>query len=201
MPTRDGRRRAFPAGDRFGSLEVRHRGDLDVGRLALDEPHRETGGLGEGRFVGGHRAAPARLDGRGEDIGAERLRRLGQVDGSRGSVRSTTIGPAPPPAPACFTVSLAGSAASAAPDSAAASIVRAIRSALANGRAASWITTMSARPRTLEPDPHRVLPPRAARDDARRLAGGAEIRRRLGRQLGRQDDDDLVDAIGARRTA
>ncbi len=56
------------------------------------------------------------------------------------------IGREPPIAasPTCFTVSVTGTAAMAAPCVRAASTVRAMISAVTNGRAASWITTMSA---------------------------------------------------------
>ena len=94
----------------------------------------------------------------------------------------------------CLTVSRAATAASAAPLSAAAAIVFAINVALANGRAASC-TTHDVRPvgHHLEGRGHGVLPARAAGDDAERLRGVREIRRRLLDQVGRQRDHHLVD--------
>ena len=59
------------------------------------------------------------------------------------------------------------------------------RSALANGRAASWTTTMSARSRMAsKPLPHGVLAPRAAGHDAQRLAGHVEVRRSVAARSG-----------------
>ena len=76
-----------------------------------------------------------------QHVAAERLRRLRQDRSARAAAsRSRTAGPSPVPR---FTVSLRRQRASAAPTRRAAAIVRAMSAALANGRAASWITTTS----------------------------------------------------------
>ena len=192
-------RRASAAGDpaaraprnRFGHGQVLGRRDLDVRRLALDEPHRVAGALGERRLVGRVDAALRRAPARRAALAPKRLGRLREVDrlarqrfdDERVPVAgraSPCRAPAAPPARR--------------PLSTAAAIVREIRSALANGRAASWITTTSlVVARGLERVRHRILPPRAAGDDPHRLRRGTQIRRRIGGQLGRQRDDDVVD--------
>ena len=47
-----GRLRPLAGGDRFGHRQILRRRDLDVRRLAVDEPHRVPGPLGQRRFVG-----------------------------------------------------------------------------------------------------------------------------------------------------
>ena len=167
-----GGRRAFPAGDRFGSLEVRHRGDLQVGRLSGDDPHREAGGLGEGRFVGGHRAAPARLDGRGEDIGAERLGRLGEED-PFARHRALDDDRAGASAGGCQLHRVARRKRRQRRARFRRGVNRARDQIGARERAGRVVDHHDVRPAEdrFEPEPHRVLPPRAARDDAHRLAG------------------------------
>ena len=148
------------------------------------------GALGQRRFVG-RIAAAARAPRAGSRVetpaasAPERSTRAAASDG-----RSVCL-PADPHwriVPASRTAAspcrAQACAASAAPDSAAAAMVRAIRSALANGRAASWITTTSVCSATsLKRVGDRILPPRAAGDDPERLgrcrrryAGGAAAR-------------------------
>ena len=83
-----------------------------------------------------------------------------------------------------------GSAAIAAPCAAAASIVRAMSALLTSGRAASWMTTMSAagghtRKRTRDG----ILPSISAFDDLDWFRAVAEIRGRVGGKLGGKRDD------------
>ena len=85
MPTRqpgssDRRRDRLGARDRFGHGQVLRRRDLDVRLLAVDEPDRMAGALGQRRLVG--RVLP--LLGQRQRVAQhatpERLRRLRQVD-------------------------------------------------------------------------------------------------------------------------
>ena len=104
--------------------------------IALDDPHGVPGPLGEPGFVGGLDAGAPERDRVAQHRAAEGLRRLREVD--RLARQRLDDRPAPAPSGATrLTVSVAGTAAIAAPCAAAASIARVITSADTNGRAAS----------------------------------------------------------------
>ena len=153
--------------------------------------------LGQRRFVGALRIGARREGERGgQHLAPECLRRLRQKDRlARQALPSRSVEPSPGAvdhAPR-FTVSRAGSAATAAPDSAAAAIVRVIRSAVTNGRAASWMTKTSvSRSGGAERIRHRVLPPASAGDQAHGLSA-AQVHRRIVDHRLRERDDDLRD--------
>ena len=165
-----------------------------------------AGALGQRRFVGrvdavARRARARRAARRGETPAAsapeDRLARQRLAHERSAPDRAAAVA-----ADRRFTVSRACTAASAAPDSAAAAIVRAIRSALANGRAASWIDddvgSLGHRAKRVG---DRVLPPLAAGDDPQRLR-----RLRAGTRADRPRASagsatiDLVDRRDARET-
>ena len=133
---RDASARGFSrARDGFREHEIRAGRDLQIRRLAFDDAHGVTGPLGERRFIGGVNRL---REGIAEDIAPERLRRLRQIDRlARDRLPDVSIRASDGPSAVRFTVSQAWTAATAAPLSAAAAIVRPMRSALANGRAAS----------------------------------------------------------------
>ena len=153
-------------------------GDLDVAGLAGEHADFHAGPFGQRGVVGEIVAAllggaAMRVEQGGEGEG---LRRLYQAQWSAierffdGAVGSTRL-----------TVSVTGSAGMAAPVFSAAAIARAIRSALANGRAASWISTMSGvRGKGLEAGAHRGLP-RGAAETGGRISDTGGQRRERGR--------------------
>ena len=57
VPTRMGPA-AAPPRERLCGFQIGHGRDLQVGRLARHDPHREARGLGQRRLVGGHGASP-----------------------------------------------------------------------------------------------------------------------------------------------
>ena len=115
--------------------EIVGRGDLQVLRRGFDDVHDVAGALGERRFVGRFDARLAQRDGVPQDVDAESLRRLREENrfaGNRLDDRHVSCARL-----TRFTVSLTGCAAIAAPCSAAARMVRVIRSPVTSGRAAS----------------------------------------------------------------
>ena len=169
------------------TTEILGAGDLDVRRLAFDQPDRMAGALGQRGFVGGVSADAERL---AQDLASKRLRRLGQKNRLARQRSTHEVGRQPIGGPSrAFTVSRAGNAASAAPDSRPPRRWScAMRPALAKGRAASWTTTMSlslgarAETRVATESCRRA----AARDHPQRLGGlhgdtrAARPRRRAG---------------------
>ena len=115
---------------------------------------------------------------------------------SRGSVAAIGRDSSVRAPPACFTVSLTGSAAIAAPCSTAAAMVRSIRAADTNGRAASWMamTLASARARAtaFATESCRRAPPSTQRtcDHPSSLIRAGHRRH----ERGRQRDDHLRDS-------
>ena len=134
--------------------------------VRLDDVDDVAGALGERGLVGRFDAGLAQRDGVAQHVDAE-----SPAASARGKSIRAESSRRSPRRPASrltrFTVSLTGCAAIAAPCSAAASMVRLIRSSVTNGRAASCTSTISV-PRIdgLEGVRHRVLPPRPAGHDA-----------------------------------
>ena len=171
--------------------------DLHVRPIALHHPDRDGPRARRAPLRRSRRRPRGRAPPRREHVAAKRLRRLRQIDRLRAECVSHDERRRAIRRPTRFTVSRAGTAAIAAPDSAAASIVRSISSGVTNGRAASWTSTMSAcgptasnacatescRRRAAGDDANRPVPPVAdVRADARRPA--RDGRRRRSRRRG-----------------
>ena len=169
--------------------QILRRRDLDVGRLRLRRCARVPGALGERRLVGRLDAGVAERQRVAQHVAAKRLRRLREIDRlARQRLRTNVSGTRAvrPCRARCAGPVASPCRAPAAPraprrTSAAAAIVREIRSALANGRAASWITTTSARASTARnafaTESCRRAPPATIRSA---LAIVRQIRRRVG---------------------
>ncbi len=147
---------------RFGRAEVRHRGHLEVLRIALEHEGGRARPFGDRHVVGEvadlHPGCTSvRFQNQRETKGLRGLHRP-QATHAAGS-RATW-----PTASICLTVSLSLTPGAAAPSALAASTARATSSGEGKGRAASWIRTMSGAVAASASSPARdaCLPGRAA---------------------------------------
>ena len=153
-PRRSGPSRAWRgpwfAGQRRDGLRDRQvlgRGHLDVVGVAVDEDDRVPGRLGQRGLVRGLAPRAPQRHRLGKHLAPEPLRASARGRRCRAGWSPRSARPRATGRPR-FTVSRAGSAAMAAPCSAAAAMTRSITSGDANGRAASWTSTTSTPPST-----------------------------------------------------
>ena len=155
---------------RFGPGEIVVGRELHVAGLASEYAYAMAGPFGERGVVGEIVAA----GGRGAAVRVHDERRRQRLAGSApcASGCDRAFRSPCPAASTFFTVSVMATAGTAAPCSFAAVMARAIRAPLKNGRAASWIRTISGAVdrQRLEPGAHGSLPRGAARNRRQHVA-------------------------------